>query len=34
MLGFEPTIPGFERVKTVQALDITATVTGIGDITE
>jgi hypothetical protein len=26
-VGFEPTIPAFERVKTVHALDRTATVT-------
>jgi hypothetical protein len=27
-LGFEPTIPGFERAKTVHALDRVATVIG------
>jgi hypothetical protein len=27
-VGFEPTIPAFERVKTVHALDRAATVTG------
>jgi len=26
--GFEPTIPGFERLKTVRALDSTAIATG------
>jgi hypothetical protein len=28
-VGFEPTIPVFERAKTVHALDSTATVIGI-----
>jgi hypothetical protein len=28
-MGFEPTIPVFERVKTVHALDVTATLIGI-----
>jgi hypothetical protein len=28
-VGFEPTIPAFERVKTVHALDREATVIGI-----
>jgi hypothetical protein len=32
-VGFEPTIPASERAKTVQALDRTATVTGIGRFT-
>jgi hypothetical protein len=27
-VGFEPTIPVFERTKTVNALDLAATVTG------
>jgi hypothetical protein len=27
-VGFEPTIPAFERAKTVHALDSAATVTG------
>jgi hypothetical protein len=27
-VGFEPTIPGFERAKTVHALDCAATVIG------
>jgi hypothetical protein len=31
-VGFEPTIPGFERAKTVHALDCVATVTGIAVI--
>jgi hypothetical protein len=29
-VGFEPTIPGFKRVKTVHALDCAATVIGLG----
>jgi hypothetical protein len=29
-VGFEPTIPGSERAKTVHALDRSATVTGLG----
>jgi hypothetical protein len=29
-VGFEPTIPAFERAKTVHALDRTATVLGNG----
>jgi hypothetical protein len=28
-VGFEPTIPAFERAKTVHALDRSATVTGL-----
>jgi hypothetical protein len=31
-VGFEPTIPAFERAKTVHALDRAATVTGISAI--
>jgi hypothetical protein len=30
LVGFEPTIPAFERAKTVHALDRTATVIGHG----
>jgi hypothetical protein len=29
-MAFEPTIPAFERAKTVHALDSAATVTGYG----
>jgi hypothetical protein len=29
-VGFEPTIPAFERAKTIHALDRAATVTGYG----
>jgi hypothetical protein len=29
-VGFEPTIPEFQRAKTVHALDVAATVIGIG----
>jgi hypothetical protein len=28
-VGFEPTIPAFERAKTLYALDLTATVIGL-----
>jgi hypothetical protein len=28
-VGFGPTIPGFERAKTIHALDLAATVTGM-----
>jgi hypothetical protein len=28
LVGFEPTIPGSERAKTVHALDLSATVAG------
>jgi hypothetical protein len=32
-VGFEHTVPASERVKTVHALDRSATVTGIKDVT-
>jgi hypothetical protein len=32
LVGLEPTIPVFERAKTVHALDRTATVIGDGDV--
>jgi hypothetical protein len=32
-MGFEPTIPAFKRAKTVQALDRSATVTGLHHFT-
>jgi hypothetical protein len=32
-VGFEPTIPAFERAKTVHALDRAATVIGCDDVT-
>jgi hypothetical protein len=31
-MGFEPTIPAFERTKTVQALDRASTVIGEMDV--
>jgi hypothetical protein len=31
-VGFEPTIPAFQRAKTVHALDRVATVTGQGHL--
>jgi hypothetical protein len=34
LVGFEPTITASERVKTVHALDRTATVTGSGSSTD
>jgi hypothetical protein len=31
-VGFEPTIPAFERAKTVHALDLAATVMGFCEV--